>query len=276
MRASAIRLSQTIHSLMHTTPRSITRPRQHRCFSVIERCARATTFDGISALQTRANNMTGPSFLGTKLLHWIVLMRRKTNKKLSAAQRGYKDLHDRGIHAIASARRGRGIYVDGSLLSVTVPNRNMYDSYSILQQQKLGSYGILPFTKKFVTNDEWGKPNLLSPERAWLTLLLEVNAFATRASASHQSGYTEARPGEYSATELGKGTSVAQQQTPKGTTRTTSKVDHNAICDNAKWAERNREDNCEIRIDYIIRRVSKAQICDMSHNGGALLQWMTP
>lgn len=52
-----------------------------------------TTFDPPSALETDASTATAPAVIQSRLLHCNVLVRERTNKKLTARPRRYKDHH---------------------------------------------------------------------------------------------------------------------------------------------------------------------------------------
>lgn len=71
--------------------------------------------------------------LKARLFQRITVMREKNGTKLTAAQRGYKNHHDRCVHATGSLKPGKLVSVLGPLLAVKAFDWLGTDSYSKFQ-----------------------------------------------------------------------------------------------------------------------------------------------
>lgn len=184
-----------------------------------------TNFDRPSSLPSDADDATGRAVHQSKPIHCNAFRRQKTEKDLTAAQRRYKDHHDRRLEVTATSRPGQWINVEHTALAVKAVDGLTTDSYCKLIPRKLDIYYIFSSTTETVTIDEEVIPITISSDRASLALPPEIDAFATGATASFPSDYPERLRGEYSVTDSPIGTGDAQRRNTEGITLTTSKAD---------------------------------------------------
>lgn len=143
------------------------------------------------------------------------------------------------------------------ILSVAAAHRVAGAFYSILLLHKLGPYRVLLSRTETVMFYEKGLPNKISSDRSSLGLESKIDASPTRAIASHQFEYPQGLRGEYSSTDLPIGTTNAQWRTAKVITRTTNKINHDPISDNAKYAMKTFKYDREYTINHIFGHLSQ-------------------